>query len=918
MRVKQNFWFMIVLIAVMAVQSPLSAQRTGRVTGGVVEKESQTGLIGANVMLVGTKLGAVTDNQGLFLIGNVPPGTYQILVRYIGYAQLQKSVEVTSDGVATVNFEMQSSAVQMDEVSVTTDRILQSQSAALNAQYNASNIRNVVSSDLMGSFPDEEAVEAISRIPGVVVDGEEAIMRGMPAEWSLVTVNGEKIPSVNAAVDRSSSLNTFPIDLIQAIEVSKGQTADMDADAIAGNVNFILKDAPGKRLFTGKLYGGINPDMTKDFPIKQIDTFGQLKTSLTIGDVFMNGKLGYSITGTYLKETSSDDKLRTSYDFSDTYWKRYQNSKDELGNPTPPGLRYTRKAPTQTQEVRGGFNTAILWRPSLGNKLMFKTYFSAYNLKDNDLELTNRYTYFNKKAYDGYKTKLMDVKTEGTWTMNAALGGEHLIANKLNLDWALHYTAGKGGEAHDSQSEFRAEYAALKAGDKTYHFTTNNFENETFLENDLITAVNLRIPFTISKSTYGYGKTGFKYHSKDRYQQKLDSSIDMMDAEDLADPTSWKDFTTMENDPFIKEWDPAAGLFLETDSGSDIWENYLANETVVSAYAMTEMWFGDHVMFLPGLRVEKTTTESEPRTIETYLRNNPEEVGVKNSAKASGSYTDLFPSLNVRLKLPMDFDLRLSGSRGISRPSFRLMIGYNDYDAINLTLNAGNPDLRATRSTNMDVILERYSKDMASQMSVGFFRKNITDVMQSVFRTWPEDANHMHNGYHVTELEITENVGTGIANGIELSIQRQLDFLRLPQVGILANWTHQMDSYLKTEAGEKMALPRQAKDVYNIAVSLELAKLGFSGRVSYQHKSEVFREMVAFGERWTKPIQSLDLNLRQNIVKGVKLVLNARNLLAEDNVDRLLNLRPDAPEAWVPYNVTRRGREYYGGFDFSF
>ena len=227
----------------------------------------------------------------------------------------------------------------------------------------------------MGSFPDEEAVEAIARIPGVIVDGSEAIMRGLPADWALVTVNGERIPAVNAAEDRHSSLETFPIDLIQAIEVSKGQTADMDGDAIAGNINFVLKDAPSSRMFTAKLYRGINTNRTSDYPIGKFDNFGPTKASLTLGDSFLGGKLGYSIAGTFERETKSERSERYSWDFGDSNWDRYQNSTDRNGNPTEPGMRYYRDAPTETVESRAGFNTALVWKPSLGHKISFKTFY---------------------------------------------------------------------------------------------------------------------------------------------------------------------------------------------------------------------------------------------------------------------------------------------------------------------------------------------------------------------------------------------------------------------------------------------------------------------------------------------------------------------------------------------------------------
>ncbi len=898
-------------ISLLFVLSILQAQEYGRITGIVVEEGTNSSLWGANVVLVGTTRGAATDAQGHFLVTNVPPATYEIAVNYIGYEVVSSNVVVEAGQTVTLDFAMRSSIIAIDAVTVTAERQLQTQAAALNAQFNASNIRNVISADLMGSFPDEEAVEALSRIPGVIVDADEAIMRGMPAEWALVTVNGERIPAANAAVDRSASLETFPVDLIQAIEVSKGQTADMDADAISGSINFILKDAPSRRLFSAKIYSGFSTNRTSDYPVDQIDFFGPLKATLLIGDSFLDGKLGYSIAGTYKRETKSEYAHREKWDFSDKYWDRTENSHDKDGNKTPQGLRYYREAPTETRETRAGFNTAILYKPALGHKLTFRTYYSAYNLTDYDLELTDSYSYHRPdkgdKYYDGKYEKLNDVKHEPKHVMNAAFGGEHLVMGDLMVDYTLHWTNGRGAELHDNQSEFLAYYEDRDAGDKAMHFAENNFEYETFEEDDIIAAFNLKKPFYMGNMS-GYAKGGFKYKTKVRYQQKLDSEIEPLEAEDLADPGDWKDWTTGENDDFLKEWDPPVDVYFITATSTDLDENYTATEDIISGYLMGELWVGRNIMVLPGVRVEKTAIESQSRPLVSRLTS--EDI-------SKGSYTDIFPSMHLRFKLPMDLNLRFSGTKGISRPSFREMVGFNDYDSGDLALFAGNPDLIPTRAINLDVLLEHYSPRMASYMSAGFFYKKISDVIQTVEYSYAEEDSIEWNGYHVTDVETIENVGTGMAQGIELSVQRQLDFLGLPEIGILANLTHQLDTYLETPEGERESLPRQADDVVNFAVSFESSKIGFTGRLSYQYVSKIFRGKGTNREEWLDATNTLDLNLRQKVTSNVRVFLNARNLLGEDKIRKYKNLRDPQAVTWHTYNHFKRGMEIYGGIEFA-
>jgi outer membrane receptor protein involved in Fe transport len=896
-----------------------SLAQAGRLAGTVVEKGSEAPLIGANIVVVGAGIGAATDAQGFFLIGNVPPGTYEVEAYFVGYTTATQQVEVKAGEVAKVAFEMATSILESeDAIEVTTDRIIQSQKSALNRQYNASNIKSVVSSDLIGTFPDEDAATAIARIPGVFVDEEVAIMRGLPADYTLVTVNNERIPTINAAEDRHSQIETFPIDMIQAIEVSKGQTADMDADAIAGSINFIMKDAPSRGIFNLKLYTGYAKNQTSDFPIDQFDRFGQSKTSLTIGDLFMDGKLGYSVTGTYERTAFSELDERNDWNFEDDEME--EDYVDINGNPIEKGHRYFRQAPTETEEFKGGINTAILYKPSLGNKLMLKAYYSFYNLKDYDLELRDYYARERKE-------KLNDVKLEPKHLLNVALGGQHLLFGDLNVDYSLIYTGGTGKELHDFQSNFRADYEDLQGGDNNYYFDNQNFEAETFNEDEYIVALNLQKPFQwgtlLGHRFAGYFKTGFKFKMKDRFQQKLDSEVELYDADDLADPDDFKNWSIKRNDPFIIEWDPPMELIFASDNSTSMDENYTAEEDIKSAYLMGEFWVGDNLMVLPGVRVEATSWNSKPRLIDTYKKNNPEDEQIFAN-DADGSYSDLFPSLHLRFKLPMDFNLRLSGSKALSRPSFRLLAGFNDYDDEDYELYTGNADLEPTRATNFDIILEHYSPTMAAYMSVGYFNKTLDDVMQEIsFDPGPDST--FNNFFPVTQVTQMQNVGTGFVNGIEVSLQRQLDFLGLPEWGVLANWTHQLNTYLETPEGEQRQLPTQADDVINLALSYENADIGFSGRISYQYRSEIYRElnMDEYWEEWLDPENMLDLTIRQKIVTGLRFFLNAKNLLNDNRVRKNKCIRSDADKQtyglrdWYVYNTSFRHMRIWGGFELS-
>jgi outer membrane receptor for ferrienterochelin and colicin len=85
-------------------------------------------------------------------------------------------------------------------------------------------------------------------------------------------VNGERIPSAEAE-DRTVQLDLMPADMIQAIEVNKAVTPDMDADAIGGSVNLVTRSAPYDRRVSLTLGSGYNILASK--PIITVLLYGQ-------------------------------------------------------------------------------------------------------------------------------------------------------------------------------------------------------------------------------------------------------------------------------------------------------------------------------------------------------------------------------------------------------------------------------------------------------------------------------------------------------------------------------------------------------------------------------------------------------------------------------------------------------------------
>lgn len=135
---------LVAFIALFLLPVLLIAQ-DGKLRGKVTDKESGEALIGANVTIEGTSLGASSDVNGEYIILSVPPGTYTVKGSYIGYSAITISnIRVNSNLTTTQDFRLSSTAIQVTGVEIVGERSLVQRNTTntirLNTQENIKNI----------------------------------------------------------------------------------------------------------------------------------------------------------------------------------------------------------------------------------------------------------------------------------------------------------------------------------------------------------------------------------------------------------------------------------------------------------------------------------------------------------------------------------------------------------------------------------------------------------------------------------------------------------------------------------------------------------------------------------------------------------------------------------------------------------
>src|SRR3989339_656921 len=93
--------------------------QSGKIAGQVVDKSSGEPLIGVNVYLKNTTLGAATDLNGSYRILNVPPGNYELIASMVGYTEIEvRGLSMSGDGIVTMNLAMQIETFGGEEIVV--------------------------------------------------------------------------------------------------------------------------------------------------------------------------------------------------------------------------------------------------------------------------------------------------------------------------------------------------------------------------------------------------------------------------------------------------------------------------------------------------------------------------------------------------------------------------------------------------------------------------------------------------------------------------------------------------------------------------------------------------------------------------------------------------------------------------------
>lgn len=238
---QRTFLPLLLLMLCLSLPSFVTAQTTGKIAGVVLDDQTSEPLIGANVTVLNTNMGAAAGPDGSFFIINVPPGSYTIRVQMMGYeALVLEKARVSVNRTFDVTARLKPTVIQGAEVVVTAEKVQVKKDQT-------SSVRNV-SSEEMELLPVESLGQVVNMQAGVVAGH----FRGGRSTEVTYMIDGMQVDNSFYGTYSGVSVET---EAVQDLEVITGTFNAEYGRAMSGIVNAVTKE--GGNQFHGSFSGSL-------------------------------------------------------------------------------------------------------------------------------------------------------------------------------------------------------------------------------------------------------------------------------------------------------------------------------------------------------------------------------------------------------------------------------------------------------------------------------------------------------------------------------------------------------------------------------------------------------------------------------------------------------------------------------------
>jgi len=874
----------------------------GNVKGILTDKVSGEPLSGASVQIKPSGKGTVCGIDGSYQINNLPEGAYTLTFKYLSYKTLEVEITITNSTTITKDVVMEPVGKMLGEINVKANFKDGSEQQARNQEKTADQQMNIISARAIQLLPDITVANVLQRVSGVAVqrdatgEARYAIIRGMDKRYNTTTVNGVKIPSPDDKA-RYVPMDIFPAEILERLEVVKSLTPDLEADAIGGIMNMVLKHAPDHLEIHASAATGVNQtlldrsytsfnsaDMKSQDPYKAngptyVASDKDFPRSAMVLDnkaVMPNGMASLSIGNRFGK----DKKFGAL--FSGSFQNTYKGSSSIFFKPSAlPDINNVAQFTDlevykyDKQQTRTGLNGLLNYDLNSKNSLVLYGLFVQLNEK----EVRNVIDTAVSIQRTGAGTGPVDITSRSAirkqQISSISMKGNHLINKRFSADWILNYNRAQRlvpdmTELHTSTGVERDGSGNLAVNPEFIKNVHHSWETTT--EQDQQGFLNLHYLLPIAgKDVEIIGGGMYRHKTRDNYFNEY-----LLNGKHL--------FGNIQTDTLIID----NGYLQGTQPHNYL--TYTATENISAAYAEAKFMLGAKLQVLAGARVE--------HTYQHY--NMAQDPNVVVGQNGTYNYTDILPGLHFKYLLNRNTNIRFSYFESITRPAlFELTPYVFSGEEFNET---GNYSLKHSTAHNLDLRYEWFKKGQ-DQILIGAFYKHILNPIEysldapagpSALVLRPTNPFGVVNG---------DTVHRADNFGLELQATKFFHYF-----GVSVNYTytnstiHAMvvdyhtdpvtSAYLKDNVVITRPMQGQSAHIGNLSFLYKNPIIGFDAQLAFAYTGDKIAFLSNFKDLnyWQKGITLLDLSFEQRLHKRLSIYAKVNNLL---NTPTIVELRQD-------------------------
>jgi TonB-dependent receptor len=888
------------------------------IKGNVTDAKNGEALIGATVHIEkgAFKLNTTVKLDGTYTFKNVPAGTYLVRVSFIGYKNTKDySVVAENDKIAILNISMVDNATSLNEVTITEHASKESDRSARSDEKNSDNTLNVVSANTIAISPDVLVSNVLSRVSGISVDrgntgdAQHAIIRGLDKQYNTTLVNGIKIPSPDNK-NRYVPLDIFPAELVEKIEVYKTLTPDMEGDATGGVINLVMKTAPDRlrvdgyfgtgysQLFFDRNFYSFNNSTVNskapgeylgpnglasasNFPYQNLLTKSQFAppngdASLTIGDRFLDGKLGVVFAGTYRNDYAGKNSFQLVQSHT------VGPAPDANGIDVETNYQDGLMRQYSSQLSRLGTMASIDYKINNNNSInLFATYLQ---LNEYRVRNTTQLVY-GGYSYQGYHytyeiDNLTETRSDLQNIFNATLKGKHKIAKGFSLDWIL--ASSEATHKTPDIAEFQTHYNTSPPTNSPQEPTPGNPNSSTTVAQTIIdgpvdvgdesriwthnTDKDLSGYLNLHYNTKIFGRDAL-FSAGGMYRHKTrDNFVDSYNLNHTVDPGDLygnQKYISIPASTFYFSSPVYAMGSAQSDPGV-----YTFTENIGAAYAMLDYKINNRFNVVFGLREENTN--------QTYDSNLPVQFAGRSAAI---SYIDYLASVNAKYVLTDQNGqaIRASFFQSVLRPAFADLIPYPDATQDEY-ITIGNPYLQHTKIDNFDLRYEIFPGVFDEFLVGGFFKYLINPIEQQLV-----------SGIGTGASLYLEPVNLGNAHNFGAEFSGKKFF---GDIGFAANYTYTHSAVTslkevdvlnvgKIYRSQTRPLQGQAANLGNFSLLYKNTKNGLDAQLAVSYTGERIQAVSEYYglDTYEKATLNLDFSAQKQFNRHWGIFVKANNLL---------------------------------------